>query len=111
MKVAKVFWNGQLAGILTQHSTHSYEFDYDDAWLTDATKPPISLTFPKSKKQYQSDHLFPFFFNMLAEGVNKQLQNRLLKIDERDYFGLLLATSSRDSIGAVSVVPVDPEVR
>jgi serine/threonine-protein kinase HipA len=40
---------------------------------------------------------------MLSEGVNRQLQSRYLKIDEKDYFGLLLATATTDTIGAITV--------
>lgn len=109
MMKAQVLWNGQIAGILTQMDSSHYEFEYADAWLADSTKPAISLTFPKSEKKFQADHLFPFFFNMLSEGVNRKLQSRVLRIDEKDHFGLLLATSSKDSIGAVSVVPLNPE--
>lgn len=107
MRSAQVYWNSQLAGILIQHNPSHYEFEYTDAWITDDTKPPISLTLPKNQKNYQSNYLFPFFFNMLSEGVNRQLQTRLLKIDEQDHFGLLLATSSTDGIGAVHVVPLN----
>ena len=41
---------------------------------------------------------------MLSEGVNRKLQCRHLQIDENDYFGLLLATSGTETIGAVSVI-------
>ena len=47
-------------------------------------------------------------FNMLSEGVNKQLQCRLLKIDEQDHFGLLSATAQYDTIGAITVKPIEP---
>lgn len=104
-----MFWNGELAGMLTQYDRSHYEFEYDEAWLVDESKPAISLTFPKSQKVYKADHLFPFFFNMLSEGVNRKLQSRLLRIDEKDHLGLLLATSSIDSIGAVTVVPIKNE--
>lgn len=106
MRDANVFLNGQLAGILTQHNTESYTFRYTDAWFVNQALPAISLTLPKTQQEYPADHLFPFFFNMLAEGANKKLQCRLLKIDENDYFGLLLATSNKDTIGAVTVEPM-----
>ena len=105
MRRAKVYHNGQLAGILTQNNLNSYEFRYDDAWCSNDALPPISLTLPKNRSMYKADHLFPFFFNMLSEGVNRKLQCRLLKIDEKDHFGLLLATASNDTVGAVTVVP------
>jgi serine/threonine-protein kinase HipA len=60
---------------------------------------------PKTKKRYEADHLFPFFFNLLSEGVNRKLQSRQLKIDEENYFDLLLATAQTDTIGAITVKP------
>ncbi len=107
--MAKVYRNGQCAGILTQHNTKSYEFRYDDDWFTNDNLPAISLTLPKTRQTYHADHLFPFFFNMLSEGVNRKLQCRQLKIDENDYFGLLVATATRDTIGAVTIKPVESE--
>jgi serine/threonine-protein kinase HipA len=107
MRKAEVYRNGQLAGILTQHSTQSYEFRYDDDWFANENLPAISLTLPKTRLTYQADHLFPFFFNMLSEGVNKELQCRQLKIDEADYYGLLLATATKDTIGAVTLKSIE----
>ncbi|NQU84291.1 MAG: HipA N-terminal domain-containing protein [Mariniphaga sp.] len=103
MRKANVYRNGKLVGFLTQLSTNDYQFRYDDNWFTNGGLPPISLTMPKNKKVYKSEYLFPFFFNMLSEGVNRQLQTRHLKIDEKDYFGLLLATARTDTIGAITI--------
>jgi len=50
--------------------------------------------------------LFPFFSNMLSEGVNRKLQSTQLRIDEQDSFGLLLATAQSDTIGAITIKPV-----
>ncbi|MBA7577354.1 hypothetical protein ES708_19205 [subsurface metagenome] len=104
--MARVYRNRQLAGSLIQNSPKSYEFRYDDAWFSNDTLPAVSLTLPKTQQVYKADHLFPFFFNMLSEGMNKKLQCRQLRIDEKDYFGLLLATASNDTIGAITIVPV-----
>ena len=109
MRLARVYRNGQLAGSLIQNSPKSYEFRYDDVWFSNNTLPAISLTLPKTKQVYKADHLFPFFFNMLSEGKNKKLQCRQLRIDEKDYFGLLLATASNDTIGAITVTSVKTE--
>ena len=105
MREAKVYRNEQLAGILTQHDKNNYEFRYTNEWYAKDNLPAISLTLPKTKQSYQSKHLFPFFFNMLSEGFNKKLQCRQLKIDEKDYFGLLLATAQNDTIGAITIKP------
>lgn len=105
MRKAKVFRSGEFVGTLIQNSNLGYEFLYDDNWFSDNSKPAVSMTLPKSKKIYESQFLFPFFFNMLSEGYNKKLQCRKFKLDENDYFGLLIATASNDTIGAITVLP------
>lgn len=92
--------------MLTEESVSSYVFRYDDRWLADAKKPAVSLTLPKTQPEYRSEFLFPFFFNLLSEGANRQLQCRQLKIDQADHFGLLLATAQYDTIGAITVKPI-----
>lgn len=109
MRKAKVYRNGKVAGTLIQYNPKSYEFRYDDVWFANNELPSISLTLPKTQQTYISDHLFPFFFNMLSEGVNRDLQSRQLKIDENDYFGLLLATAKTDTIGAITITELENE--
>ena len=103
MRKAAIYRNGILAGILIEENPKNYRFIYDDKYFNNTTLPAISLTLAKSKKEYQSKFLFPFFFNMLSEGVNKKLQTRQLQVDENDHFGLLIATATDDTIGAVRV--------
>jgi HipA-like protein len=107
MRKLAVFRNKVFAGILTEKSRSDYVFRYDDAYFFDPSKPAISLTLPKSQEQYHETFLFPFFFNMLSEGVNRQLQCSQLKIGEQDHFGLLAATAQYDTIGAITVKPVE----
>ncbi len=109
MRKANIYRNGTLAGKLTEKSRNEYVFEYDDNYYRDNGMPPISLTLPKGNRSYQSDYLFPFFCNMLSEGVNKQLQCRQLKIAEEDSFGLLLATAGYDTIGPVLVKKIANE--
>jgi len=109
MRKASVHRNGELVGTLIEESRHSYIFRYSDDWFVDQSKPPVSLTLPKDKQEYRSNILFPFFFNMLSEGVNRQLQSRQLKIDEKDNFGLLLATARFDTIGAITIQPLEQD--
>ncbi|MEO6832954.1 MAG: HipA N-terminal domain-containing protein [Chitinophagaceae bacterium] len=107
MRKVTVFRNDIEAGILTEESRQSYVFRYEDAYLADKNLPAISLTIPKTLQEYRSEFLFPFFFNMLSEGVNRKLQSVQLKIDENDSFGLLMATAQFDTIGAVTVKPIE----
>ena len=107
MRQAEVYRNGELAGVIIEDDQHRYTFTYDDTYLSDAEKPAISLALPKSQKEYTSDILFPFFFNMLSEGVNRKLQSRTLRIDEKDHFGFLLATAREDTIGAITIKVIE----
>ena len=105
MRSANVYFNGILAGELVETSDREYLFRYNDNYFTDTTRPAISLTIPKSQQEYRSAYLFPFFFNMLSEGNNRTTQSRLLRIDEKDHFGILLATAHCDVTGAITVKP------
>ena len=102
MKVGKVYCGDAFAGMLTQDS-EGFTFRYDDAYFTNSSQPDISATLPKTQVEYRSKVLFPFFFGLLAEGVQKERQCRELKIDERDHFTRLLETSAYGAIGAVYV--------
>lgn len=103
MRQAEVLSNNVVAGLLTETDDRQYIFKYDDAYLINADLRAISLAFPKREEEYRCDELFPFFFNMLSEGANKALQCQTLRIDEDDYFGLLLATARYDTIGAITI--------
>ena len=103
MKQLEVYYNDVRAGILSEQNPGTgYSFQYDEEYLN-STLPPISATLPKKVTAYSSDHLFPFFSNMLPEGANRRVICRNLKIDENDFFGLLEAMADRDFIGAVNV--------
>lgn len=106
MRTLEIYRNGILAGLLIEENRKQYIFRYDEKYYLDDNNPAISLTLPKSQKEYRSEFLFPFFFNMLSEGVNRKLQNIQLRIDEEDHFGLLAATAQYDTIGAITVKPI-----
>ena len=106
MRTLEIFRNGVLAGLLIEENRKHYIFRYDEKYFIDDNNPAISLTLPKTQKEYDSEFLFPFFFNMLSEGVNRKLQSIQLKIDEEDNFGLLAATARYDTIGEITVKPI-----
>ena len=109
MRQAEIYFKGEKAGMLTQHDDGSFTYRYDDLWVSDQSKPSISLTLPKNRQEHHALHLFPFFYNMLPEGTNKQVACRLLRIDRNDYFSLLMITARYDTIGAVTVKKQDSE--
>lgn len=107
MRQAKILYKNEEAGLLTQLDNGVFVFRYHDAWFNAADKPAISLTLLKNQQEYQSEYLFPFFYNMLPEGTNKQVACHALRIDTKDHFGLLLNTATYDTIGAVRIIKID----
>lgn len=99
---ARVFYNGNPAGIVTK-AGNTYHFAYDENYLNTPGSRPVSITLPLRKEVFESEVLFPVFVNILSEGSNKRIQCRLLKIDENDYFSLLLATTNSDTIGPLTL--------
>lgn len=107
MRRAKILYKDEEAGELIQHDDGSFTFRYHDRWIADNTKPGISLTLPKGEGEFHSKFLFPFFYNMLPEGTNKQVACKLNRIDQSDHFGLLMLLAKEDSIGAVRVIKTE----
>jgi HipA-like protein len=97
-----VFYNDILAGTL-EYCDNEYMFKYDLEYFNDKSLPAIALSLPKSKIEYRSSVLFPFFYGLLAEGNDKTLQCAIFKIDENDHFTRLLKTAGTNTIGAVTV--------
>jgi len=103
MRQALVENHGVEAGFIYEYSDGTFQFEYHEDYVLDPTTTAISLTLPKQYAPFWSDHLFPFFCGLLAEGTTRAMQCRQLQIDEEDSFGLLLATGA-DTIGGVSVL-------
>ncbi|MES2732060.1 MAG: HipA N-terminal domain-containing protein [Bacteroidota bacterium] len=103
---ANVYQNGELAGILTKQQG-KYTFAYVEDYFISRTKPAISLSFPKSQRTYESNTLFAFFYGLLSEGTNKEIQCKTLRIDEKDDFTRLIKTAHTETIGAITVREID----
>lgn len=106
-RAAQVLYNGVAAGLL-EKSGKNYFFSYLAEYINDRGRP-VSITMPLRKERYQSKMLFPAFANLLSEGANKKMQCRMLKIDKEDYFELLLATATQDSIGPLTVKEINED--
>ncbi len=107
MRKARVLFKNEEAGVLIQYDDGSFSFRYHDDWVANTSKQSISLTLPKTEKEFHSKHLFPFFYNMLPEGSNKKVVCKLNRIDQDDHFGLLMTTAKNDSIGAVRIIKLE----
>ena len=87
---------------MCEEDNGGYTFSYNSGY----NGSPVCLAMPVRKTAYTSEHLFPFFFNMLSEGDNRKIQSQLMHIDENDDFGILLATAHTDTIGSVTIKPL-----
>lgn len=102
--------NGNIAGIISEYTDlkkEQFVFEYQDDYLTNGS-PPIGHHYPLTSVPYITDHLPPFFANLVSEGWLRGHQTKKASINKDDYFGLLLANGS-ELIGAISVIP-DKEV-
>jgi HipA-like protein len=104
MRRANVYCRGVLAGVLSKDQ--AYQFQYTPEYRSNPKCPAISLSLPKREAPFESPVLFPYFFGLLAEGDEKVLQCRVLKIDEMDHFARLLKTCGTETIGGVTVMEV-----
>lgn len=103
MRTLDVYYNDTKAGTLTEINPGvGYTFTYEPEYLS-SDLPPISATLPKQEVAFESDSLFPFFSNMIPEGANRGVICRTLRIDEKDFFGILSAMADKDFIGAVNI--------
>ena len=108
MRKAIVYCHDIEAGLLEESTPgRGYTFTYDKQYMMDRTHDPVSLTMPFREEPYQSDYLFPVFTNMLPEGANRKIVCRSWRLDEKDFFGLLLKIATHDTIGAITVKEVE----
>ena len=103
MRQCKVYVHDVEAGVLQETDDRQYIFTYHNNYAG----APVCIAMPVRSEPYHSEYLFPYFFNMLSEGENRQIQSRFLHIDENDDFGILLATAQYDTIGAVTIKPIE----
>lgn len=104
LRKAQVFYKDELAGDITE-TQKGYTFQYDHEFLK--KNIPISISLPPREEPYRSNELFPFFKGLLPEGWYLNIVSATQKVDNKDSFGLLLASASGDTIGAVTVRRVE----
>jgi serine/threonine-protein kinase HipA len=105
MKRAKVFVHKTAAGFLEEISKgQSYRFYY----LPSYQGPPVSLTMPVDKGEFNFDKFPAFFDGLLPEGIQLIGLLKQRKIDKDDYLQQLI-TVGADLVGAVSVEAANDE--
>ncbi len=66
-----VYNNGVLAGSIEKDENGDYLFQYDDGYFANKQNPPVSLTLPKTQKEYRSEKMFPFFMAFFRKELIK----------------------------------------
>ena len=104
MRQAQIFFQDQLAGILTE-GDDGFSFRYLPEYLTSGKVHAVSVTLPLQSEPFESNVLFPFFDGLIPEGWLLDVALRNTDISVLDRMSLLLLCC-RDCIGAVSVVEI-----
>ncbi|MBU1006683.1 MAG: HipA N-terminal domain-containing protein [Candidatus Omnitrophica bacterium] len=104
LRKAQVFYKNDLAGYISE-TQNGYIFQYDHEFFK--KNIPISISLTPREEPYYSKELFPFFKGLLPEGWYLNIVSVTQKVDDKDSFGLLLASTSGDTIGAVTVIKVE----
>ena len=102
---ATVNLRGVPVGVLEKQATDRYSFQYSSEYLASNHALPIAFSFPLRPAPYLAPHLHPFFDNMILEGWLLSRAERILHIDKKNRFALLMACG-RAPMGAVSVHPI-----
>ena len=103
MRKAKVFYQDQWAGTLTEDE-EGYHFQYEYEYFV-KKGAPVCLTLPLQEEPYHSNILFPFFDGLIPEGWILDIVEKNWKVNEKDRMGILLV-ACKDCIGAVSIEPL-----
>lgn len=104
LRKGQVFFNMDLAGYISE-TKDGYLFKYDKDFLKN--NMPISVSLPLREEPYESKELFSFFKGLLPEGWYLDIVAATQKVDREDLFGVLLCTTSGDTIGAVTVRKIE----
>jgi serine/threonine-protein kinase HipA len=105
MRQGNVYYNENLAGIITENNEGEYVFQYDSEYIEKHPQEFITFTMPVTGKLYTDKSLFPFFEGLIPEGWLLDIASQSWRINKNDRMGLLLACC-QNCIGAVSVVTI-----
>ncbi len=106
MRQAKIFYNKNLAGLLTETDDGQYIFQYDQQYIQEHPSDFITFTMPVREEPYVEKRLFPYFEGLIPEGWLLDIASKNWRINTNDRMGLLLACC-QNCIGAVSVQTIN----
>jgi serine/threonine-protein kinase HipA len=99
-----VWWGDGLVGNLVLDQHGDLGFTYDQGWLADDARHPISQSLPKRAEPFKRRETRPFFAGLLPDEAQREAAARSLGISERNDFRLLEALGG-DVAGALTLWP------
>lgn len=103
-RTLSVWWNDAVVGTLRLDADGGMVFAYEDEWLSDGTRPALSLSLPKRAGAFRRRACRPFFAGLLPEEGQLDAVARKLGISKSNDFRLLEALGG-DVAGALTLWP------
>jgi serine/threonine-protein kinase HipA len=98
------WWDGRIAGQLTQDRHGELGFAYSPDWLNDDRAPPLSFSLPKRAEPFSRRECRPFFGGLLPEESQRDAAAQALGVSPRNDFALLDRLGD-DVAGALQLLP------
>jgi serine/threonine-protein kinase HipA len=99
-----IWWEGRLAGQLTQDRHGDLGFAYALEWLSDETAQPLSASLPKRAAPFTRRECRPFFAGLLPEEGQRDGAAQALGVSSANDFALLDRLGG-DVAGALQLLP------
>lgn len=99
-----IWWDGQLAGQLTQDEHGELGFAYSAEWLERESAPALSFSLPKRAEAYSRRECRPFFGGLLPEEGQRNAVAQALGVSPQNDFALLDRLGG-DVAGALQLLP------
>jgi len=103
-RALSVWWDQSLVGALRLDQHGDLGFVYDQTWLDDGVRPPISQSLPKRAEPFNRRETRPFFAGLLPEESQREAVAQTLGISKANDFRLLEALGG-DVAGALTLWP------
>ena len=103
-RVLDVWWDGRIAGQLTQDPHGALGFAYRPDWLHDADAPAFSVSLPKREEPFSRRECRPFFGGLLPEESQRDAAAQALGVSRANDFALLCRLGG-DVAGALQLLP------
>ncbi len=88
-RVLNIWWEGRIAGQLSQSQHGELGFVYAPEWLDDAAAPDLSVSLPKRAEPFARRECRPFFAGLLPEESQRDAAALALGVSRGNDFALL----------------------